>query len=121
MMRPLAVVAIALSGCGARNADRNELADAQTQVRRFFDAVASGDCPTLGSLIPAVGERDACAKLLHEWRDDLRIKLIDLPDARRDGRDRRAIIVRATVLRREQQQTMLVRVTHEQGVWQLVL
>jgi len=121
MTRPLVAIALALSACGTHTAERNELADAQTQVRRFFDAIASGDCPTLGSLVPAINEREACAKLLHEWRDDLRIKLIDLPDARRDGRDRGAIIVRATVLRREQQQTMLVRVTHEKGVWQLVL
>jgi hypothetical protein len=119
MMR-VAVVALALAlGCaGARD---GELDDARAQVRRFFEAAAKGECSALGALLPAASDAAGCAKLLHEWRDDLRIELVDLPDVRRDGRDRRAIIVRATVMRRGQQQTMLVRVTHEQGRWQLVL
>lgn len=124
MTRPFvlaAAVALGLTACQGAARDSDELDQARVQVHRFFDALGQSDCPTLASLLPAAREPGGCDKLLHEWRDDLHIKLIDLPDARRDGRDRRAIIVRATVLRHDEEKTMLVRVTHEQGVWQLVL
>ena len=117
------VVAIALvCACQtAQNAPDRELDEASAQVRRFFDAMTKGDCETAASLLPAAREPGACAKLLHEWSDDLGMQLIAIPDVRRDGRDRGAIIVRTAVIRRGQQQTMLIRVTHRQGVWQLVL
>ena len=118
MMLRLAVIVVALAACGG--AQDAELDGARTQVHRFFEAMAKSDCPTLGTLIEKANSPAACEQLLHEWRDDLRIQLVDIPDVRRDGRDRKAIIVRTTVLRHDQQQTMLVRVTHEQGAWQLV-
>jgi len=108
--------------CNSREpAHDDELDGAKQQVHRFFDALAHADCATLGSLLPVANEPAACAKLLHEWNEDLRIKLVDVPSAERDGRDRRAIIVRTTVLKHDVQETMLVRVTHEQGTWHLVL
>ena len=121
-MKHIAIaIGIVLSGCGSTRTDHGELDEARVQVRRFFDAMARADCATAASLLPAARDAGACAKLLHEWRDDLQMQLIEVPDVRRDGRDRRAIIVRTIVLRRGKQSTMLVRVTHEQGVWQLVL
>jgi hypothetical protein len=120
MMQLCAIAACtALVACSGKH--DGELGEAPVQVRRFFDAVVHGDCTTIGSLLPVAHDAPGCAKLLHEWRDDLGIQLIEIPDVRRDGRDRSAMIVRANVMRRGQQQTMLVRVTHQQGVWQLVL
>ena len=122
-MRRALVLLVALAACGgSREASPDdELEGARTEVRRFFEAVEKSDCATLGALLPAAKEQAGCEKVLHEWREDLKITLVDLPDVRRDGRDKQAIIVRATVMRRGEQKTMLFRVTHEQGVWQLVL
>jgi hypothetical protein len=121
MRRFVIVMAVAVFGCQGGTTDGDELGEARAQVRRYFDAIATSDCSTLTSLVPAANTRKACEQLLHEWRDDLRIKLLDVSDVRRDGRDHRAIIVRTTVMRRDQQQTMLIRVTHEHGAWQLAL
>jgi len=110
---------VALVGCSSSH--DTELDGARDQVQRFFDAIGKSDCPTLELLVPAAREPGACDHLVHEWRDELHIKLLDVPDVRRDGRDRKAIIVKTIVLRHDQQQTMLVRVTHEQGEWQLQL
>ena len=120
MMRAV-VLALAVLGCNGTRGDSDELGEAKVQVRRFFAAIAASDCPTLAQLLPAANEPGTCAKLLHEWNEELQLRLVDLPDAQRDGRDRRAMIVRATVSKRGQESTMLVRVTHEQGTWRLVL
>lgn len=119
-MRVAAAFVIAMAACQSATSDGDELAGAKAQVQGFFDALAKGDCATLGSLVPAAAGA-SCDKFLHEWRDDLKIQLVAIPDVRRDGRDRRAIIVTTTVMRHGEQQTMLVRVNHEQGVWHLVL
>jgi hypothetical protein len=111
------VLLLALVACQSTAKD-DELVGAKAQVQRFFDALGKSDCATIGSLLPAAND---CDKFLHEWRDDLKIQLVDMPDVQRDGRDKRAIIVTTTVMRRGEQKTMLVRVTHEKGVWQLVL
>jgi hypothetical protein len=111
---------IAMAAC-QRSTSEDELAGAKAQVQGFFDALGRGDCATLGSLVPAASGAAHCDKFLHEWRDDLKIQLVAMSDVKRDGRDKRAIIVTTTVMRHGEQQTMLVRVTHEQGVWHLVL
>lgn len=118
-------IAIALAvGCGGTRDDGakgDELEGAKLQVHRFFDALAKRDCATLASLLPEATDATACAKLLHEWNEDLQARLIEVPGAQRDGRDARALIVRAVVAKHGTQSTMLVRVTHEQGAWRLVL
>lgn len=112
------LVLLGLVACQSTAKD-DELAGAKAQVQRFFDALGKSDCPTLASLLPAAAKD--CDKFLHEWRDDLKIQLVDMPDVQRDGRDKHAIIVTTTVMRRGEHKTMLVRVTHESGLWQLVL
>jgi hypothetical protein len=113
-----ALLAIALCACPAKD---DELAQAKATTRQVFDAVQRGDCPTIGRLVPAAAPPGACDKLLHEWRDDLKLSLVAIADVRRDGRDRRAIIVTTTVMRRGAQEKMLLRLTHEGGVWRLAL
>jgi hypothetical protein len=114
------LVAIALCACQA-NDTGDELAQARATARQLFDAVARADCPTIGALVADAATPAGCAKLVHEWRDDLRLSLVGISDVRRDGRDRRAIIVTTTVMRRGKQETMLLRLTHEGGVWRLAL
>jgi hypothetical protein len=99
----------------------DELSDAKATTHRFFDALGKGDCATLGELIPAASGSAACAKFIDEWREELKLALVDIKDVRRDGRDTRAIIVTTTVMRRGQQETLQLRMTHDGGVWHLAL
>jgi hypothetical protein len=112
-----ALLAIALCACQADD----ELAQASATTRQLFEAVQRGDCPTIAGLVPAAAPPGACDKLLHEWREDLTLSLVAIPDVRRDGRDRRAIIVTTTVMRRGKQEKMLLRLTHDGGVWRFAL
>lgn len=110
----------ALCACQATGGG-DEIVDAKATAHRFFDALGSGDCPTLGALVPAAAGSAACDKFVHEWREELQLTLVDIPDVRRDGRDKRAIIVTTTVMRRGKQETLMLRMTHDGGVWRLAL
>ena len=112
------VLVIALCACQASGGG-DELAEARATTHQFFDALGRGDCKTLGPLVPAAAVQ--CDKFVHEWRDELKLSLVDIPDIRRDGRDQRAIIVTTTVMRRGQQETLLLRLTHDGGIWRIVL
>lgn len=116
-MRYLAL-ALLVCACQANGSD-DELGDAKVTAHQFFDAIRRGDCKTLDPLVPAATGH--CDKFVREWRDELGLSLVDLSDVRRDGRDKRAIIVTTTVMRRGHQETMLLRLTHDGGVWRIVL
>jgi hypothetical protein len=62
-----------------------------------------------------------CAEFLKDYRDDLKLQLVEITRVERDGRDKKAIIVTTTVNRRGEQKTMLIRATHEKGAWLLSL
>lgn len=119
-MRALLACVLALCACQTATTSGDELSDAKTQVQRLFDGIKSGDCATLGSLVPAA-KGSECAEFLKDWRDDLKIQLVEITRVERDGRDKRAIIVTTTVNRRGEQKAMLIRATHEKGAWQLAL
>ena len=114
------ILALAIALCACQTAGGgDETADAKAVAHQFFDALGRGDCTTLGPLVPAAAAQ--CDKFVHEWRDDLKLSLVDIPDIRRDGRDARAIIVTTTVMRRGNQETLQLRMTHAGGVWHFVL
>lgn len=118
-MRAL-VLAVLLAACqGGGSGD--ELAEAKSTTHTFFDALAKADCTTLGSLVPAAAGSAACAKFVHEWHEELALTLVDIADVRRDGRDKRAIIVTTTVMRRGKQESLQLRLTHDGGAWRIVL
>jgi hypothetical protein len=117
----LALFACACQTGGGGSGGGDELSDAKATTHRFFDALGKGDCGTLGELVPAASGSAACAKFIHEWREELKLALVDIPDVRRDGRDPRAIIVTTTVMRRDKQETLQLRMTHDGGVWHLAL
>lgn len=112
------VLAIALCACQAAGGG-DEMTEAKVVAHQFFDALGRGDCKTLAPLVPSAAAQ--CDKFVHEWRDELKLSLVDIPDIRRDGRDQRAIIVTTTVMRRGQPETMLLRLTHDGGIWRIVL
>ena len=112
------VLVSALCACQASGGG-DEIAGAKATTHQFFDALGRGDCTTLGPLVPAAAAQ--CDKFVHEWRDELKLSLVDIPDIRRDGRDQRAIIVTTTVMRRGQQETLLLRLTHDGGIWRITL
>jgi hypothetical protein len=114
----LLVLAIALCACQAAGGG-DEMTEAKAVAHQFFDALGRGDCKTLGPLVPAAATQ--CDKFVHEWRDELKLSLVDIPDIRRDGRDQRAIIVTTTVMRRGQPETMLLRLTRDGGIWRILL
>jgi hypothetical protein len=113
------VLAIALCACQSTGSGGDELTEAKATTHRFFDALARGDCKTLDALVPAATKN--CDKFVEEWRGDLDLSLVDIPDIRRDGRDQRAIIVTTSVMRRGKQETMLLRLTHDGGIWKIGL
>lgn len=120
-MRGLLLAALLVACQSNSGGSGDELADAKATAHGFFDALDKADCATLGSLVPAATGSAACAKFVHEWHDELQLALVDIPDVRRDGRDKHAIIVTATVMRRGKQETLLMRMTHDAGVWRIAL
>jgi hypothetical protein len=114
----LLVLAIALCACQAAGGG-DEMTEAKAVAHQFFDALGRGDCKTLGPLVPAAATQ--CDKFVHEWRDELKLSLVDIPDIRRDGRDQRAIIVTTTVMRHGQPEAMLLRLTRDGGIWRILL
>ena len=119
-MRTVVVCLVALCACQTATKQGDELADAKAQVQRLFDGLQSGDCATLGSLVSAA-KGSECAEFIKDYRDDLKLQLVEITRVERDGRDKSAIIVTTTVNRRGEQKTMLIRATHEKGAWQLAL
>jgi len=115
------LVLVALCACQATSGGGDELGEAKATTHQFFDALGRGDCTTLGALVPAAAGSAACDKFIHEWREELQLSLVDIPDVRRDGRDKRAVIVTALVMRRGTQEKLMLRVTHDGGVWRLAL
>src|ERR1041385_506392 len=119
-MRYLALVLV-VTACQTSTRANDELTGATAQGHAFFEALGRSDCATLGAMVPAANSPAACDKFLHEWREDLKLELVDITDVRRDGRDKHAIIVTTTVKRHGEPKTMLFRATHEAGAWQLSL
>ena len=117
-MRALLLIVL-LGACQSSGGD--ELAEAKATTHKFFDALDKADCATLRELVPAAAGSAACAKFIHEWHEELTLALVDITDVRRDGRDKRAIIVTTTVMRRGKQETLQLRLTHDSGVWRIVL
>ena len=115
------LVLAALCACQSTSGGDEELAEAKATTHQFFDALGRGDCATLGALVPAAAGSAACEKFIHEWREELQLALVDIADVRRDGRDKRAIIATTIVMRRGKQEKLMLRMTHDGGVWRLVL
>lgn len=94
---------------------------ARAAVQRFFEAVSAGDCASLGRMMDA---QDAarCPEILAELQEH-DVQLVDVIDAQVDGRDRRAVIVKARLSKdgSVREEPALVRAVRGDGGWRIKL
>lgn len=115
----VALIAMCLfAGCG-RKSDAEFLADAKAQVQRFFAAAATDDCTVVRAMLEKIETESDCQGFLHLWHEDA-ISLIDIVGAERDGRDKRAAIVRVRMQTRGTVKEFLVRAVRDPDRWKLV-
>jgi hypothetical protein len=89
----LAALVLLAPGCEQRSSGADKPAQASEVVRRFFAALPSGDCAVLGRMFVSELPGRECRSVVDEMnRHDVR--LVDVVDARVDGRNPDAVIVR---------------------------
>jgi len=89
-------------------------------VRRFFAALPEGDCARLAPMLALDRAGAPCAEVVAEYNDH-QVRLIEVESAVKDGRDPRAILVRARLSQggEPQKQVAILRVVNDRGVWRL--
>ncbi|MET0404022.1 MAG: hypothetical protein ABW123_16540 [Cystobacter sp.] len=108
-----------LLGCGPSPAEKTEVA--REAVRRFFSELPSGDCGVLGPMLAATSG-PSCAERVADWTAH-GFSLVEVLDAKVDGRNADAVMVRARVARDGQVRAlpMLLRVERHPEGWKLRL
>ncbi|WNG61820.1 hypothetical protein F0U59_49255 [Archangium gephyra] len=109
---------MAALGC---NTESRKTEAARTTVQRFFEELPSGDCAVLAPLLTGE-EGDACQATVQELNEH-GVSLVEVLDAKVDGRDSSAVVVRARVARdgKVREQPMLLRVEQHPDGWKLRL
>jgi hypothetical protein len=118
-VRVLALGLLAALGCQSSESRKTEAARAT--VQRFFEALPAGDCAELGPLL--VGKAaDACRETVDEMTEH-GLSLVEVLDARVDGRDANAVVVRTRIARdgRVREEPLLLRVEQHPDGWKLRL
>jgi hypothetical protein len=115
----LALGLLAALGCQSSEARKTEAARAT--VRRFFEALPAGDCAELGPLL--VGKAaENCRQTVDEMTEH-GFSLVEVLDARVDGRDANAVMVRTRIARdgKVREEPLLLRVEQHPDGWKLRL
>lgn len=115
------LVLVPSAGC-RRSIGEAEKAQAEATVRRFFEALPSGDCKVLGELLAPAPNGKGCEERVDEMnRHGLR--LLSVIDSTVDGRAPNAVIVRTRLEQqgRPHQELTLVRVERQANGWRLRL
>ncbi|WP_224362823.1 hypothetical protein [Hyalangium versicolor] len=114
------LLALATLACSSSEAKKTEAA--RTAVRTFFAGLPSGDCATLGPLLATGGSAKSCEDTVRELIEH-QMQLVDIVDAKVDGRNPEAVLVEARVARdgAVRQEPFLLRVEHQDGGWKLRL
>jgi hypothetical protein len=118
---PLAALWLGLVAALGCNSESRKTEAARATVQRFFEVLPSGDCAVLGPLLTGkAGE--ACRATVDEMNEH-GFSLVEVLDARVDGRDANAVVVRARVARdgKVREQPMLLRVEKHPEGWKLHL
>jgi hypothetical protein len=118
---PRAALWLGLLAALACNTESRKTEAARATVQRFFEALPERDCAVLGSLLIGKAADDCRATV-----DDLNehgFSLVEVLDAKVDGRDPNAVVVRARVARDGQvrEQPLLLRVEKHPDGWKLRL
>ncbi|WP_257451425.1 hypothetical protein [Archangium lipolyticum] len=110
-----------LAALACRPSETGKTEAARATVRRFFEALPAGDCAVLGPLLVGKGP-DTCRATVDELNEH-GVSLVEVLDAKVDGRDSSAVMVRARVARngRVREQPMLLRVEEYPEGWKLRL
>lgn len=120
MMRTVALVGL-LAVLACKPSAESKVEAARATVGRFFEALPEGDCAVLGGLLvgPAA---DHCRETVDELKSH-GVSLVEVLEAKVDGRDADAVVVRARVARdgRVREQPMLLRVERHPEGWKLRL
>jgi hypothetical protein len=118
---PRAALWLGLVAALACNSESRKTEAARASVQRFFEALPSGDCAVLGPLLSGKAGED-CRETVDEMNEH-GLSLVEVLDARVDGRDSKAVVVRARVARDGQvrEQPMLLRVEQHPEGWKLRL
>ncbi|MCY1082725.1 hypothetical protein [Archangium lansingense] len=109
---------VAALGC---NTESRKTEAARATVQSFFEALPAGDCAVLGPLLTGKAG-DTCQATVEEMNEH-GLSLVEVLDARVDGRDSSAVVVRARVARDGQvrEEPMLLRVEQHPEGWKLRL
>ncbi|HYO67190.1 MAG TPA: hypothetical protein VEU33_14035 [Archangium sp.] len=109
---------VAAPGC---NTESRKTEAARATVQRFFEELPSGDCAVLAPLLTGK-EGDPCQATVQELHEH-GVSLVEVLDAKVDGRDSSAVVVRARVARdgKVREQPMLLRVEQHPDGWKLRL
>ncbi|MCY1046766.1 hypothetical protein OV208_36015 [Corallococcus sp. bb12-1] len=91
-------------------------------VRRFFQALPSGDCAVLGPMLVEGQGLPSCEDSVKDLREH-DLHLVDIVEAKVDGRDPNAVLVRARVSQggKERQEPYFFRVERQSEGWRLRL
>jgi hypothetical protein len=110
-----------LAALGCKSSESRKTEAAQVTVRRFFEALPAGDCAELAPLL--IGKAaDTCRETVDELREH-GFSLVEVLDARVDGRDPNAVVVRTRIARdgRLREEPLLLRVEQHPDGWKLRL
>ncbi|NOK20313.1 hypothetical protein HMI50_25155 [Corallococcus carmarthensis] len=111
---------LAALGCTSTTSSKAEAGEAV--VRRFFQALPSGDCAVLGPLLVTGQGVPSCEETVKDLREH-GMGLVDVLEAKVDGRDPDAVLVRARVSQggTERSEPFLFRVERQGDGWRLRL
>ncbi|RKH55530.1 hypothetical protein D7W81_36025 [Corallococcus aberystwythensis] len=114
------LAALAALGCPSTVSSKAEAGEAV--VRRFFQALPAGDCAVLGPMLVTGQGLPSCEETVKDLREH-GMGLVDVLDAKVDGRDPDAVVVRARVSQggTERPEPFLFRVERQGDGWRLRL
>jgi len=114
------LLALAMLSCAPSEARKKEAA--QATVRTFFAALPARDCAVLGPLLAAGGSARPCEDTVRELHEH-GMQLVDILDAKMDGRNPDAVLVQAKLARdgTVREEPYVLRVEHQDGGWKLRL
>jgi hypothetical protein len=113
----LALLAAVLLGCAPDPAPRPE--EAGAFIARFFSAAEAGDCQALLTLLDGATP-ESCADFVEELRRRGG-HLLEVREARRDGRDPGALLVTVRLEERGRPRELVFRLEERGGQWKLRL